>query len=63
MLGESSSIFMAMYYDFAQDLKKRLEEEGVKNVAKEVSQSLGHNRTEATQNYLSEIPKKRSRNN
>ena len=54
---------MAMYYDFAQDLKKRLEEEGVKNVAKEVSQSLGHNRTEATQNYLSEIPKKRSRNN
>jgi len=57
----STISFHGLRYDFAQDLKKRLEEEGVKNVAKEVSQSLGHNRSEATQNYLSEIPKKRSR--
>ena len=57
----STISFHGLRYDFAQDLKKRLEEQGVKNVAKEVSQSLGHNRTEATQNYLSEIPKKKSR--
>lgn len=57
----STISFHGLRYDFAQELKKRLEEEGVKNADKEVSQSLGHNRTEATKNYLSEVPQKKSR--
>ena len=48
-------------YDFAQGLKDRLDQEGVKNSAKEVSQSLGHNRVEITKLYLSEIPQKKTR--
>jgi hypothetical protein len=49
--------FHGLRYGYAQKLKERLDSEGVKNAAKQVSQSLGHNRVAMTKHYLSEMPK------
>lgn len=45
-------------YYYAQNREKRLTEEGRKNVARNVSESLGHHRISVTKIYLAEQPQK-----